>query len=228
MNEEELKQEFESMFIPAELHPDLAAYLNEEDTFSKLQHPLVYGIPYHPQTNNFYNKRYAYAKRQAEEAMTKGNLALYVFTHERPYRLNAFVEYFNKKRIKPEDYWALLGDIWQDSENIWQNIDTWRLLLRSKKPKRHLFMGEDDQAAFDKLPKQLTVYRGCRRGLNENGMSWTIDRDRAVWFSKRLTKEGDNPCVLEKTVSKKNVFAYLGGRSESEVIVLSGNFFQNN
>jgi hypothetical protein len=220
MNEEEMKREFESMFTPAELHPDLAAYLNEGEIFARLQHPLVYGVPYTPQTNNFYNKRYAFAKQRVEEALAKGNLALYVFTHERPYRLNAFCEYFSQKKIKAEDYWALLGDIWQDSENIWQSIDTWRILLRSKKPKQRSFMGEDDQAAFDKLPVQLTVYRGCRRGLNENGMSWTLDRDRAVWFSKRFTQKGDKPCVLKRVVNKKEIFAYLGGRNESEVIII--------
>lgn len=69
-------------------------------------------------------------------------------------------------------------------------------------------------------PAMLEVWRaqvGRTRGL-----SWTADRDRALWFHRRnVSFEYDpNRCRLIHTiVEPKAVLALINGRSESEVIV---------
>jgi hypothetical protein len=218
--EEQVTRDFEDMFTPAELHSDLALYLTTGEPFSMLRHPLVFGVPYSEEMNNFYNKRYALMSEEIEKAINEGAIHRYVFMHERPYRLDAFVKCIANRVVSDTDYWELLGSAWIDSENIWQNQTIWRRLLKSPRPHKHTFMDEDDRKAFKALPSQLTVYRGCRPGQNEAGMSWTLDRDKAVWFSIRYKSKGTSPHVLERTISKRKAFAYLGGRNESEIIIL--------
>jgi hypothetical protein len=220
MNEEQAIRNFQEMFVPADLHPDLLPYLGHTGHFEALQHPLVYGVPYTPEMNNHYNKRYELMKEEVAKALAEGNIHRYVFMHERPYRLNAFVDCIANRVVPDKDYWELLGSMWIDSENIWQNLNVWKRLMRSPRPRKQFFMDEDERKAFKLLPPQLTIYRGCIRRQNEDGMSWTLDKDKAAWFSKRFACKGESACVLEKTIQKKNVFAYLTGRGESEVIIL--------
>lgn len=213
-------EQFQSMFAPADLHPELAAYLVKMDHFEALQHPLVYSVPYHPMMNNHHNQRYEMLKAGIADSLKQEKPFRYVFQHERPYRLNAICDYIDKKNIKAGDYWELVGAVWSDSENIWQNLPIWRRLLRSERPSKFRFMDEDERKALKELPSQLTVYRGCVSGLNENGLSWTLDKDKATWFSARFQTKGQHPTVLTKTIRRRDVFAYLTGRNESEIIIL--------
>ena len=219
MVDERISRDFESMFTPADLHPELAGYLTKEAPLDRLQHPLVYAVPYLEQMNNHYNRRYEYVKAEVAKALEDGDFFRYVFSHERPYRVNAFIHCIANYTVSDEDYWELLGSIWGDSENIWQNLTKWKRLLRSKRPHRARFMEEDREKLKD-LPQQLKVYRGCIRGKNEKGLSWTLDKDRAKWFSNRLRQKTQNACVLEKEIPKSKVFAYLTRRGESEIVIL--------
>ncbi len=52
-------------------------------------------------------------------------------------------------------------------------------------------------------------------------MSWTLDRNKAVWFAQRysvLTELGA-PKLAEATVRKRDILAYFNGRKEKEVVV---------
>jgi len=215
-----MARDFESMFAPADLHPDLAAYLVKGPPFDMLQHPLVYSVPYHEVMNNHHNQRYEMLKADAEKALKEGRAFHYVFQYERPYRLNALCDYLDRKTLKDGDYWDLLGAVWTDSENCWQNLEIWKRLLRSKRSQKFRFMDETERKALKELPAEFTVYRGCVRGLNEEGLSWTLNKDKAEWFSQRWRRKDETAIVLTKTVSRKQVFAYLLGRGESEVIIL--------
>jgi hypothetical protein len=50
------------------------------------------------------------------------------------------------------------------------------------------------------------------------GLSWTTDREKAVWFARRFP--GPEPRVLTGRTRRGNVIAYFAGRQEAEVIVL--------
>ena len=135
--------------------------------------------------------------------------------HERPYRLNAFT--LIQSKLSDTQYWSLLSDIWTDTENQWQGLDNWKQLLSSKRPSRHYLMNEEEFNLLQSLPENVVIYRGCQKGINENGLSWTLDKSIAQWFSNRIERDGE-PIVLERTVPKSDIIAVFTGRNESEVI----------
>lgn len=207
-----------NIHTPEELHPDLQPYVEDEPElggFPMLRHPLVYSIPYHPNLNAALNEQYKYKREGLAAALQLKNYSQFVWLYERPYRLEAFfgVAYL----MEDEQYWSLLGEIWTDSENIGATLSSWRVALRVPRSKTWYFMNEDDREALEKLPEIFTIYRGTQEGV-PLGLSWTLDPDKAAWFANRF--KPPQPLVLKGTVSKANVFAYLEGRGEQEIVVL--------
>lgn len=192
-----------------ELHPELKRYFDG----THIQHPLIYSIYHFEQTNALTNARYLAKKKAVEEAKERKDYSGYIWLHERPYRLDAFLSIMNE--LENIAYWEMLAAIWIDSENIWQNLSRWRQLLNSPRPMKRYFMDEEDRTFLRKLPDTIIIYRGYQKGQNKRGLSWTLDYNKAKWFAKRLK---DNGMVATKRISKAKVFAYLGGRGESEII----------
>jgi hypothetical protein len=196
-----------------ELHPDLEPYLEDGILGAQIRHPLVYQVPL--VSNGNANAQYAQKKQGLEDALIAGAYGRFIFLHERPYRLEAFKTIADK--LPDAKYWELLSSIWTDTENGWQNIEQWKELFGSSRPKRGCLMDEDEQFAFENLGDKFTVYRGCQKGLNEDGISWTLKREKAEWFANRFEKAG---VVLEKVITKQDAVALFIGRSESEVVVI--------
>jgi hypothetical protein len=79
-------------------------------------------------------------------------------------------------------------------------------------------------AAGDPLPGPgaFTVFRGvagtgAKRRLR--GISWTADRDKAIWFAKRFVATGlAGPAVFQTEIEAARVYAYTNGRSEQEFL----------
>lgn len=209
-----LKELLELMNKKEDLHPDLVPYLVVENKIPYLKHPLLYVVMPSEAMYASYNKRYEVIKSMIAKSMEEEDFEGYVFHHERPYRLEAFMDI--EGNLDDKRYWTLLGEIWTDSENTWQNIDEWNELLTSNRGYREYLMDENDRKAFEEFPEKLTIYRG-HIGKNKKGFSYTIDREKAVWFSKRFRNKGD---VLEITVNKSEVLAYFGGRNEKEILYI--------
>ena len=197
------------MTVP--LHPDLQPYLEDGAIGPQLRHPLVYSVPLW--SNGHANALYEQKVKAVKEALANKKYSSYIFLHERPYRLNAFSLIQNK--LSDTQYWSLLSDIWTDTENQWQGIDKWKQLLSSNRPSRHYLMTEDEFNHLQSLPDEVTIYRGCQAGVNENGLSWTLDKKKSEFFANRFSKDG---IILERTISKNDIVAVLTGRGESEVI----------
>ena len=208
---EELKNKMvEEMSEP--LHPDLLPYFEEEGALGpQLRHPLVYQVPFF--TNGMANTYYKQKVKAIEDALAKKNYSKVVYLHERPYRIQAFLDVMES--MEDADYWKLLSSIWTDTENSWQNFEMWNALLRSQRPERHNLMDEEELNHLASLPDEVVVYRGCIEGVNENGLSWTLDKTKAEFFANRFSKNG---IVLEKTINKDEIVAVFLGRNESEVI----------
>lgn len=66
------------------------------------------------------------------------------------------------------------------------------------------------------LPETIMVYRGIQKDATTNALSWTLDKNVAEWFANRFNNNGT---VVEVTINKKYVFAYINGRNEKEVVV---------
>jgi hypothetical protein len=201
----------------AELVPELERYLTRlKNGMLVLQHPLVYSVPHFPQLNDLMNRHLKEKQEKLKQALRDKDYSTYVFAHERPYRLNGFGEV--QDLLGDVEYWELLADIWTDSENIHQNKDVWELCLSSHRTARERFMSAEERKHFNRLPETLTIFRGCQR-RNRNGLSWTLERDKAAWFAQRFS-HGGKPIVLEKQVNKADVFAYKDNRNEREIILV--------
>lgn len=201
----------------ADLHPDLAPYLIEHSFGLGLKHPWVFGVPYHEALNHNYNYQYEFKKECIAKSVEKKDAENYIYAHERPYRLEALMEC--EHWMTDREYWSVVSGVWTDSENIWQNLDEWYDLLTAKRKYKHLFMDKTERKVLKGLPAMVTVYRGCIEGLNEDGFSYTLEKAKAIWFANRFSSKGEAK-IIRKTIPKSHIFAYLGGRKESEVIIL--------
>jgi hypothetical protein len=194
------------------LHPDLVPYLEQSsEGWMMLRHPLVYQVPFF--SNGSANAYYEQKKIAVEKATADKNYKQFVWLFERPYRVEAFIKIADK--LSDTDYWRLLSDVWIDTENQYAYLNEWKKLLASKRPNRHYMMGEEEDNILRSLSNQVTIYRGCQKGLNEDGLSWTLDKSKAKFFANRFGKKG---IILERKVPKLDIMAVLLGRGESEVI----------
>lgn len=194
------------------LHSDLVPYLDEHPELgTTLRHPLVYQVPIW--SNGSANKMYESKKKQIEKVLLKQDYKIYVWLHERPYRLTAFEEISNK--LTDTKYWNLLSYIWTDTENSYADYKKWRSLFSSERSSKHYLMNEEEDQLLRSLPEEVIIYRGCQKNLNENGLSWSLDKSKAEFFAYRFNQKG---IILEKKISKKDIIAVFTGRGEAEVI----------
>lgn len=213
-----------------DLDPELEDCLYFDGLFgASIKHPLVFSIVHHPSANAMVNAQLRSKRAALQRAAEQQNWTSYVYLHERPYRLDAFMD-IRDAIIKSEDYWRLLGEIWVDSENIWQNRDQWRELF--EEPERgsmEYFMEPGDRSAMKLppakggLPPIFTIYRGFNYEGGEDGFSWTVDKPRAKWFARRLCDEDEVPMVATGTISRRDVIGYMGSRGEQEIVALPEN-----
>ncbi len=200
-----------------ELCDELKTYLENNGKFDLIRHPLVYSVPHFEAQNALVNKQLEVKSKYANDLLDKNEYASYIFLHEKPHRMNAFIEV--KDKLSDEQYWSLALSVWTNSENIWQNKKIWKALLTDKKriSTKTLFMSYDNLKEFNDLPKIIKVYRGYHEGINKEGYSYTLDEEIAKRFTKGHNKIGK---VLSLTVSKDKVFAYTNERNESEIIII--------
>jgi hypothetical protein len=199
------------------LGPELVEHLDVVDGIGTvLRHPLVYQVPLH--NPGLANRVLEAKKREIKRAVDEQEWSRFIWLHERPHRLRAFTNIMDQ--LTDKQYWAILGSIWTDSENIWQLAPRWRVLLESDRVYKSWFMVPKDRKRFAALPDILEVYRGCVLGQNEDGLSYTLDKQRAEWFAARFVEGEQIPAVVVARVEKHNVFAYINNRNEDEIVVL--------
>lgn len=203
-----------------ELHDDLKNCVSQGKFFMELHHPLMIDIPYDEQKNALINASYQQKLHDLKEWKRRGAWSRYVGVYERPYRLEAFMEIAYDTH-SPE-YWSIAGWLWEDTENQWQNLSEWQDVLSSERDQKEYFMTSDEQQFLKSMPDEVEIYRGCFEGINDEGLSWTLDMSIAELFSQhRHFKRKDDweSVILSQTVSKEDIFAVKLGRKESEVIL---------
>lgn len=164
-------------------------------------------------TNDQANKVYDYKKKAVDEAIKDKDIDSYLWLHERAYRVEAIL-YALEDWWKPskKEYWEVIANVWTDTENVYENHLAWEQLLFLEFSDSHLMMDEEDTKFFNELPNTITIYRG---GVDDNGYSWTLDKEKAEWFASRFNFDYE---VFEKTINKSDAIAYLSDRNESEII----------
>tara|TARA_R110002126_G_scaffold273813_1_gene418410 strand:+ start:745 stop:1455 length:711 start_codon:yes stop_codon:yes gene_type:complete len=203
-----------------ELHDDLKNYVSAGKVFMQLHHPLMIDIPYDKQKNALINASYQQKLHDLKMWERQGAWSRYIGVYERPYRLEEFIKIDN--RLIDGEYWDIAGWLWEDTENQWQYLSEWQDVLSSKRNQKECFMNQDEQKFLKALPDEVEIYRGCFEGINDEGLSWTLDKSIAEMFSqhRHFKREDDwESIILSQTVSKEDIFAVKLGRKESEVIL---------
>lgn len=118
---------------------------------------------------------------------------------------------------------VLLGKVWTGCDNIGlyrsdlvEVLKEWHEAPTTTLPK---LMSRKEKAAFDALPDQVTIYRGCGP-RNRDGLSWSISREVAMKFPFTNRYETEEPILLTATVSKCRIAALKLDRNEQEAIVV--------
>ncbi|MBP6754926.1 MAG: hypothetical protein KA210_02165 [Bacteroidia bacterium] len=200
-----------------ELLPELKVSLIDGGLFNKksIQHPLVIGnLDLMP--NSYYNTQLIRKQQKLKEFEKNNDFESYLFLIEKPFRIMFFSELVKQNKIKrlSKKYWEILSSLWTGSENIFQHKELWKELLKDK-TSSHYFMSKKDLEFYNSLENEFIVYRGYNQW--EDGYSYTIDKDVAIWFAKRF---GQNGMVKERLVKKEDVFAFTNSRKEKEIIII--------
>ena len=134
-----------------------------------------------------------------------------------PYRLT-FFKYINQY-LSEQDFSELLMIGWTMTEfvNNHPNVTLNEFVSWFQKADKNYLMDEDELKVLHDLPEIVTIYRGVGSNKYKNGMSWTLDLDKARWFSKRFNFDGEY--VYQGTINKSDILVYTEQRNESEVIV---------
>ncbi len=113
-------------------------------------------------------------------------------------------------------YWAYAW-IESESPNHDTNVSLEDAVEMFMHCKKNLLMSKDDYKIYEEIPEKITLYRGVRKGHAIDGLSYTADRKKAVWFANRwFPGEGR---IVTLTIPKDYVLAYLNTRDEDEYVV---------
>lgn len=132
----------------------------------------------------------------------------------------------HQHRLSPDRYWELVRAAWTGAEWPLHKLQPaqWRALFKGSKRargRRQMLLASERQT-LRKMHNTITVYRGEQGPESRYKWSWTLDRDRAVWFARRFNHLG-NGRLLTGHVAKRNIVAYFDeGRGEQEIVVTSG------
>jgi len=163
-------------------------------------------------------------KKILAETWERRDYLQYLYFHGRAERFDVLQKILTQGGpLTDRERAELVREAWINSQFIYPNLAGWcRTWLSLSDPQ--LAMDPDDIAALAALPDPFTVFRGQNgAGPNELGISWSIDREKAIYFARRLLHR-NTPLLISGRVAKKHIFAYFGGskdpNNEYEVVVL--------
>ena len=202
------------------LHMDLVPFVYIDGIIPMIHHPLIVEF-YSEMKNGLINKQYEYKKTAIEKSKAENDWLKFIFLHERPYRFPAMLRVINEQKPISEDYWKMVSSVWIDSENIFQHIKEWEKIWNTQIPNRSSIMNDEERNTIDNLPDVVDVWRGVNIKKGVRGMSWTINKDKAVWFSKRFKSK--KSFLIHGQMKKHDILAYFTGRNEQEIVSLPKN-----
>jgi len=127
------------------------------------------------------------------------------------------VEYFvmnHRMIIDDAMYWNVLGTLWKMGGTVVQQ-ELWKGLFQSNRKKRHKIMKKRERKRWRRLPETIVAYRAINNESEiDSAISWTLSMTIANEFSEDGKRK-----VVEKTFSKKDVFAFFDRRREEEILV---------
>ena len=141
-------------------------------------------------------------------------------------RMNAVMHLQNEMALGEmafSDWLVLLGRVWSVCDNIGlYKSDLVEVLMEwHENPLTTIpeLMTRKERAAFETLPEQVTIYRGCGP-RNREGLSWSLCREVASRFPFYSRYWTDRPTLLTAMVPKHRIAALRLDRNEQEAIVV--------
>lgn len=135
-------------------------------------------------------------------------------------RLGALVDLMYEMRTSA--WLKLLGRYW----TVCDNISDYSLELfegfEGYAPAKQM-MTRAEWKRYQLLPDTVTIFRGCGPD-NQNGLSWSLDRQVAETFPFLNRYKVDEPLLVTARVRKEDIIALKDGRGESEVITFDPEF----
>lgn len=193
-------------------NPDVIQELNSRNIqLVKLAGQHFIGILDNPEAWELYKKDRRILLQKSKNPFD----IMYMVT--KPYRFDFLNSISNL--LSKEDLSKLLADVWVSGEC------TNHTSAFTKKELTELFsscdpeylMDEKELEVFRNLPDKLTIYRGVsqRRKGNVRVFSWTLSKDKAEWFARRLAGPLlPTGVVYQANIKKEHVFAYFAREQE--------------
>ena len=128
-----------------------------------------------------------------------------------------FFKYIDKW-LSDEDFGECLINVYINTEFISDNKDVRisTLIKWFKQCNKSSIMNEAEINVYNSLSDEIIVYRGVSSEKYKLGISWTLDKDVAAWFSKRFDKSS---FIYSCKVKKSDILCYINSRNEKEVII---------
>jgi len=124
-----------------------------------------------------------------------------------------------KRIIRYGQWLRLLGENWTSCDVISPYGRTLRSVLGVNGPIREM-MNEEENAAYDKLPDTVPVYRGCDLA-EKRGLCWSLDEEVANAFPFQTRFKANGPVVIRARAKKNRILAIKLDRNETEIIAFS-------
>lgn len=124
-----------------------------------------------------------------------------------------------KEYLSKESFATWLAESWILSEcaNTDKNVSLKTAIEWFKEADKNYLMDSTELDYFENLPDMVTIYRGVCIGHNPNGLSYTDNKDKAVWFAERFNTT--EPKLLKAVVPKEYCLCYLNRRDEQEIVL---------
>ena len=172
-----------------------------------------------------YVQKINFKQGQLDEAIYQQNWDKVFMLIEKPFRLNWLEE--NIDLIKDDkQYYNFLKDAYMMTEFPMNGFSNYRdllhLLYAKDNPK--LMMDKEELKLLNSLPNEVKIWRGVKVDdvLDEDniGLSFTLNKDKAIWFAERFAQAGVSKAILiEAVVKRDDILSIFLNRDEEEVIV---------
>lgn len=157
-----------------------------------------------------------YINRQREKIAKVEKLEQYINAINKGNRFD-FLNFLYKYNVITDQECAdALYSIWTMQERFYDCGMAKTKMIKFMKMAEKLLVLPDD---IDKLSddSMITVYRGVKEN-DYKGLSWTTDKNTAIWFAKRFSYDVDKCYVFTGQLKKKDIIAFFDCRNESEIV----------
>lgn len=191
-----------------------------EEGFNVCQHPYISTpIIRSMDTNKSFNifqdvEEYHRWQEQFKEDILHRKNAYSILSLIKPAYHMTFFRDINQY-LSDKDFSELLAVCWASRggrEIAKSELEAW-----FKKANKKYLMDKREYKIFNELPEQVTVYRGVKSSQYKCGISWTLDKQTALWYADRY--DSKEACVYGCIVDRKDILCYFDTRNEAEVII---------